>query len=384
MVDGEHTPEVRRLRSAVPPTADPEADSGTAPEVATPTPETATAPVSATPVAKTPEPARPAVDTVVEAPRRARRVRARYVHALRRFPHNRQTAAAAARSVRAWSGRPSGRLTLPALLLLALVALTGTAGAILVPAAAPAGRSNPSPDATSAATAPEAAGQAAPTGPALTLGPTTAPSAAAGGYPTVLPTGTLDRSRPADVLASWAQQAGGRAGIPVVAMQAYGYAELVLGQTTPGCRLTWTTLAAIGLVESNHGRANGAMLNPAGQSVPPIIGLPLDGKGGRQRIVDTDSGQLDNDRVLDRAIGPMQFIPSSWQRYGIDADNDGVKDPQDIDDSALAAGNYLCNNGRDLSTAQDWWNAILSYNDVRRYAQAVFNAANEYGKKSRT
>lgn len=293
------------------------------------------------------------------------------------LPPPRQAAAAAARAVGAWARRPSGRLALPALLLLILVAVTGAAGALLVPATAHTER------AAAAGTGedPDIA-QPTPTGPDLTLAPTT-PST---GAPTAIPTGPPPGTggRPADVLASWAQQTSDRIGIPAVAMQAYGYTELVLAQTTPACRLTWTTLAAVGLVESNHGRANGAALAPDGQALPQIIGLPLDGNGGRQRIIDTDVGQLDGDRSFDRAVGPMQFIPSTWQQSGVDADNDGVKNPHDIDDAALAAGNYLCSGGRDLSTAADWWNAILSYNDVRPYAQAVFDAANRYGTASRT
>ncbi|MFD0820279.1 lytic transglycosylase domain-containing protein, partial [Micromonospora zhanjiangensis] len=190
--------------------------------------------------------------------------------------------------------------------------------------------------------------------------------------------------RPADVLGDWARQVGTRAGIPQVAMQAYGYAELVLGQTKPQCRLTWTTLAAIGQVESNHGAVRGGRLSPDGLADPPIIGLPLDGTGGRQKVADTDLGALDGDPTYDRALGPMQFIPGTWRTSGVDADNDGQKNPQNIYDSALAAGNYLCSGDRNLSVAQDWWNAILSYNDVQTYAESVYQFANVYGSRSRT
>jgi membrane-bound lytic murein transglycosylase B len=175
-----------------------------------------------------------------------------------------------------------------------------------------------------------------------------------------------------------------RTEIPAVAMQAYGYAELVLAETHRSCQLSWTTLAAIGYVESRHGSANSATLGSTGRAEPEIVGDPLDGQGGRSRILDTDRGQLDHDTVYDRALGPMQFIPSTWQEIGADADNDGRRDPHDIDDAALAAGNYLCKGGRNMTIPGDWWGAILSYNDVRRYAQSVFDRANEYGRLSRT
>ncbi|AGZ46285.1 hypothetical protein AFR_40155 [Actinoplanes friuliensis DSM 7358] len=178
-----------------------------------------------------------------------------------------------------------------------------------------------------------------------------------------------------------------RAGIPVVAVQAYGYAELVVARTAPSCHLTWTTIAAIAKVESSHGSANGAVLSVDGSVAPPIFGLPLDGKGGRQLIQDTDQGTLDGDAQFDRAMGPLQFIPQTWTSVStgnsVDADNNGVSDPNDIDDASLAAAKYLCAGGRDLSKPDAWWDAILSYNAVRPYAQKVFDAANEYGQRSR-
>jgi len=170
----------------------------------------------------------------------------------------------------------------------------------------------------------------------------------------------------------------------VVAVQAYGYAELVLARTTPSCHLSWTTIAAIAKVESSHGSANGAVLGVDGAVQPPIYGLPLDGKGGRQLIRDTDQGALDGDTTYDRAVGPLQFIPGTWNSYKVDADNNGVADPNDIDDASLTAATYLCQGGRDMSKADSWWDAILSYNAVRPYAQKVFDAANDYGRRSRT
>ncbi|MEU4780837.1 lytic murein transglycosylase [Micromonospora sp. NPDC023633] len=310
-----------------------------------------------------------------------RRRRVQFAHALRRPPH--RVAMTAARATRDWSRRPSGRLTLPGVFLLALVAATAAAGALLVPATA----RGPRPvavDATSVAptTVPQGplpGGTPLPGGSPLPGG--TAPPL--GTVPTGPPVGG-STGRPSDALAGWAAQVGPKVGISPVAVQAYGYAEVVLAQTNRSCGLSWTTLAAIGFVESGHGQANGARLGQDGKALPEIIGLPLDGNGGRMRIPDTDRGLLDKDPVLDRAIGPMQFIPTTWQEIGADADNDGVKDPHDLDDAALAAGNYLCKGSRNLTIPADWWNAILSYNDVRRYAQDVYDTANRYGQASRT
>ncbi|MCG5447368.1 lytic murein transglycosylase [Micromonospora sp. NIE79] len=330
------------------------------------------------------DPAKTTVDEipVVPASDPARRRRVQFTHAVRLPP--RRAAAAAARATRAWARRPSGRLTLPGVFLLALVAATAAAGALLVPAAIRA----PRPVAVDASAAPSGvappgAPSGLPTGP-LPTGPLPTLPLPSGGLPgNGLPTGSVIGGRPSDALAGWAQQVGAKVGVPAVAMQAYGYAELVLAQTNRSCALSWTTLAAIGQVESGHGSANGARLGQDGKAIPKIIGLPLDGNGGRMRIIDTDRGALDGDATLDRAIGPMQFIPTTWQEIGADADNDGIKDPHDLDDAALAAGNYLCKGGRNLSIAGDWWNAILSYNDVRRYAQDVYDTANRYGRASR-
>ncbi|MFI6760413.1 lytic murein transglycosylase [Micromonospora sp. NPDC050417] len=306
-----------------------------------------------------------------------RRTRVPFAHALRRVPPARHMPAATARAVGRWAKGGSGRLVLPALFILTLVAAAGLAGGVLIPATAHTPPSRDSAHGSQTDPGAPVAGQ--PSGPAPTAGAGLPGTGLPGtGLPGVPPT-----ARPADVLAGWAAQTSARTGVTPIAMQAYGYAELVLAQTTPSCKLSWTTLAAIGFIESGHGTANSNKVDAKGASTPGVIGLPLDGTENRMRIMDTDRGVLDGDAIYDRAVGPMQFIPTTWQESGVDADNDGVKNPQDIDDAALAAGNYLCKGNRNLSVAEDWWNAILSYNDVRIYAQDVFNKANEYGANSR-
>ena len=88
-------------------------------------------------------------------------------------------------------------------------------------------------------------------------------------------------------------------------------------------------------------------------------------------IRDTDGGRYDGDSVWDRAAGPMQFIPGTWRLWGADGNGDGVRDPQNVEDAALAAANYLCAGGRDLSRPADLTAAVLSYNHSQRYLSTV-------------
>jgi hypothetical protein len=168
-------------------------------------------------------------------------------------------------------------------------------------------------------------------------------------------------------------------GIPVVALNAYRLAAARLASAQPGCGLQWWLLAGIGRVESNHGRYGGASLTAGGESRPHIIGPALDGTA-YDYIADTDGGRLDGDPRLDHAVGPMQFIPSTWALYGIDADNDRVASPFDINDAALAAGRYLCAAGGDLTTAAGQRRAVLAYNHSDEYLALVLGIAAAYGQ----
>jgi hypothetical protein len=162
--------------------------------------------------------------------------------------------------------------------------------------------------------------------------------------------------------------------IPARAVQAYQQAAV-----SAGCGVPWTLVAAIGRVESDHGRFGGATLLSDGRSDPPVVGIPLDGRPGVAVIKDTDGGKWDGDRTYDRAVGPMQFIPSSWATFGVDGDGDGKTDPFDIDDAAASAAKYLCKaGGGDLSTVAAQRNAVYSYNRSTAYVEDVMALAAEY------
>ena len=140
---------------------------------------------------------------------------------------------------------------------------------------------------------------------------------------------TYAKGRPADQLREWAAERAPALGIPVTALEAYAYAARVAEVENPDCHLSWTTLAGIGQVESHHGTYRGSTVAPDGEVTPPIRGVLLDGSNGNLEILDNDSVSHDGEEPYARAMGPMQFIPETWKRHGIDASGDGVADQVD-------------------------------------------------------
>ncbi len=167
-------------------------------------------------------------------------------------------------------------------------------------------------------------------------------------------------------------------GIPSAALAAYQRAETVINAADKSCHLSWQLIAAIGRVESDHGRTNGNTLDAKGIARPGIYGVALDGRHGTSRITDTDAGQYDSDARFDRAIGPMQFIPSTWSVVGVDADGDGQRNPQDIDDAALATAVYLCSGNDDLATPAGQRGAVYRYNHSSSYVDLVLSIMTAY------
>jgi membrane-bound lytic murein transglycosylase B len=179
-------------------------------------------------------------------------------------------------------------------------------------------------------------------------------------------------------LAGWARDTADLLDVPARALAAYGSAEIAQREATPDCRLSWTTLAGIARVESRHGTIGGSGLDADGVPRPRIVGVALDGSAGVQEIRDTDGGTLDDDPVYDRAVGPLQFLPTTWERFGADGNGDGVRDPHQIDDAARGAAACLCSEGRDTADGTGWWDGVLAYNRSGEYARLVWAAADRY------
>ncbi|MFG2088182.1 MULTISPECIES: lytic transglycosylase domain-containing protein [unclassified Spirillospora] len=110
--------------------------------------------------------------------------------------------------------------------------------------------------------------------------------------------------------------------------------------TCPG--LSWTVLAAIGQVESSHGRNVG----------PSSAG----------------------------ALGPMQFMPATWKAYGVDGDRDGKADIMNPYDAIPGAAKYLCANGAGKGGKQ-LYRAVWHYNHADWYVQKVLNLAKAYAAR---
>jgi hypothetical protein len=167
-------------------------------------------------------------------------------------------------------------------------------------------------------------------------------------------------------------------GIPAAALSAYQRAQTVINAADTSCHMPWELVGAIGRVESDHGRTEGNHLTDQGIAKPGIFGPALDGTHGTTLIRDTDAGQYDHDTTYDRAVGPMQFIPSTWAIVGVDADNDGVRNPQDIYDAALGSAVYLCSGPDDLSTTAGQTAAVFRYNHSRQYVALVLAIMHAY------
>jgi len=141
-------------------------------------------------------------------------------------------------------------------------------------------------------------------------------------------------------------------------------------QTCDG--LPWQVLAAIGYHESRHGE--GRVDPSTGNVDPPILGPPLDGTNGNARIPDPSFPD-----GWAHAMGPMQFIPSTWARWGRlapDRPKNATPSAQNAWDAIYSAAAYLCGGRPSIGSLDQ---AILSYDHSNAYVSWVLAKAANYG-----
>ncbi len=124
--------------------------------------------------------------------------------------------------------------------------------------------------------------------------------------------------------------------------RAGSYLELYRQAATTCPGLSWTVLAAIGQIESDHGRNAG----------PSSAG----------------------------ALGPMQFMPATWRTYGVDGDQDGKADIMNPYDAVPAAAKYLCASGGGHGRS-GLSHAVFAYNHSQDYVNAVLSLAQAYARR---
>ncbi|MFK0113132.1 C40 family peptidase [Streptomyces sp. NPDC091217] len=175
-------------------------------------------------------------------------------------------------------------------------------------------------------------------------------------------------------------QGGSAEDIPARMLTAYKKAVQQVETYVPKCRgMRWPILAGIAKVESNH--AIGHSIAANGDIRPKIYGVLLNGSGqggNTTPVADTDNGRWDGTANGERAVGPFQFLPSTWASIGEDANGDKVADPHNADDAALGAAVYLCGKGRDLTQRTQLKAAILQYNHSSEYVANVLGWIDQY------
>ncbi len=129
--------------------------------------------------------------------------------------------------------------------------------------------------------------------------------------------------------------AGARHGIPE------RYLELYL-DAARRYSIDWAVLAAVGRVETDHGRLQAAGVASGENSA---------GAGG-----------------------PMQFLGATWAQYGVDADDDGAEDRHEPSDAVHGAANYLAASG----APDDYEQAVFAYNHADWYVADVMRWAERY------
>lgn len=191
---------------------------------------------------------------------------------------------------------------------------------------------------------------------------------------------SADREVPSAQLQQWAQLHSDPYDIPIRALRSYAYAAAAMEKASQGCGIGWSTLAAIGNVSSDHGSAGGASIDESGRVTPAERDLQQANPRGQKPRADTDAGVYDGSTDTDDTMGPMQILPSRWEQFATDADNDGKADPDNYDDATLTTARFLCAAGGDLRQSEGWTRAVAQFNTTPGFVEKVHARAAVFGR----
>lgn len=180
-----------------------------------------------------------------------------------------------------------------------------------------------------------------------------------------------------NTVSEWSRSRADPYGIPERQLRAYAYAAWRV-QEDNGCQLGWPTLAAVGQVASDHGRAQGSVVGDDGQTSTPLRGLPIM-KMPPLTVPDTDNAATDGDTTRDVAVGPMQIMPSRWEQHASSPEEGRTPNPDNIDDAALTAARIMCEAGNP-ATPEGWDEGVKRIFHTPEAVKAVHHVAKELSR----
>lgn len=182
---------------------------------------------------------------------------------------------------------------------------------------------------------------------------------------------------PVNTVSEWSKNRAEPYGIPERQLRAYAYAAWRV-QADNGCQLGWPTLAAVGQVASDHGRAEGSVVGEDGLTSKPLRGLSIMNMPPLT-VPDTDNAVTDGDATQDVAVGPMQIMPSRWEQHGSSAEEGRKPNPDNIDDAALTAARIMCESGNPTSP-EGWDEGVKRFFHTPEAVKEVHHVAKELSR----
>jgi cell wall-associated NlpC family hydrolase len=131
---------------------------------------------------------------------------------------------------------------------------------------------------------------------------------------------------------------------------------------------------AVAFTEGQGGSTSFAALRSIWEAAGNAYGIPWEVLAAINKV-ETNFGQNLGPSSAG-AVGWMQFMPSTWARWGMDANGDGVADPNNPTDAIFSAARYLAGCGGQYDIAR----AVYCYNHAHWYVNEVLGLAALYGR----